>query len=68
MLFSAETARKFFTDRSVSVRLYVASADPTDQRLRITHVNSNLPVNQQIILAFEDMPCLGRTWLLIQRI
>jgi len=56
MLFSAEPARKYFTGRSVSVRHYVASAAATDQRLRITVVNSSYPVHRQVILAFEDVP------------
>jgi len=68
MLFSAELARKYFTDRSVSVRLYVASAGSTDQRLRIAVVYSSLLAHRQVILAFEDVPCLGRTWLQIQSI
>jgi len=56
MLFSAESARKYFTGRSVSVRRYVASAAATDQRLRIAVVNSSYPVHRQVILAFEDVP------------
>jgi len=56
MLFSAEPARKYFTGRSVSVHRYVASADSTDQRLRIADVNSSYPAHRQVILAFEDAP------------